>query len=148
MLARFLPWTFFFFSATYCYKDETCPQKCQNILKVGENQPSIVYKKTRGRLGNQLNGYTMLLQLKKDFGYDAYILQETYDILSKMFTEKSIQEVPVLEQIFCHHSQLKFQVNTYLLLMYLLTYVQGTVCFLLFQSNLNFSFFLVKQGDD
>ena len=123
MFARFLPWIFIFFSAIYCYEDETCPKKCQNTRKVGENQPSIVYKKTRGRLGNQLNGYTMLLQLKKDFGYDAYILQETYDILSKMFTEKSIQEVPVLEQTFCHHSQLKFQVFTgCLLLKYLLTY--------------------------
>ena len=44
------------------------------------------------------------------YGYDAYMLQETYDILEKMFTKESISELPVLEQSFCHHSKMKFQV--------------------------------------
>ena len=60
--------------------------------------------------GNQLNLFTLLLQLKMHYGYDAYMLQETYDILEKMFTKDSISELPVLEQSFCHHSKMKFQV--------------------------------------
>ena len=74
-----------------------------------------MYKKARGRLGNQLNIYTLLLQLRKNYGYESYMLQETYDILEKMFTKESLQELPVLEQTFCRHSQMKFQVIIYML---------------------------------
>ena len=113
--AKLLPFICLSFSAINCNKSESCPKKCLNTKFIGKNDASIVYKKARGRLGNQLNIYTLLLQLRKNYGYDAYMLQETYDILEKMFTVESLQELPVLEQTFCHHSQMKFQVNIYVL---------------------------------
>ena len=96
-------------SKQYCDKD-SCQPKCQNIRQISEKTPSILFKKARGRLGNQLNAYAMLLQLKKDYGYDTYLLQESYDILAKVFTKESI-EIPVLEQSFCDISKLHIQVN-------------------------------------
>ena len=111
IFAKILPLIFLSFLAIFCVKSESCPKKCQNIKYIGKNDASIVYKKARGRLGNQLNIFTLLLQLRKFNGYDAYMLQETYDILEKMFTKESLQELPVLEDSFCYHSQLKFQVS-------------------------------------
>ena len=44
--------------ANQCEKEENCmKKKCRNIKTLKENEPSIIYKNMRGRLGNQLNGY-------------------------------------------------------------------------------------------
>jgi hypothetical protein len=51
----------------------------------------------------------MLLEMRRSLGYDAYITQETFDILAKVFTEESIL-IPVLERTFCNVDQMKFQV--------------------------------------
>ena len=93
-----------------CQADKSCDVKtCRQIQTINESDKSIVYKKVRGRLGNTLNAYTMLLMMRKLYGYDAYLLQESYDILTRMFTEESI-EVPVLEKTFCDIKSIKFQI--------------------------------------
>lgn len=97
-------------SQEFCDGDSCAAAKnCQNVIKIGDDQPSIIFKKTRGRLGNQLNMYAMMLQFKRVYGYDPYLLKETYDILVRMFTPESL-ELPVLESSFCNLPKMKFQV--------------------------------------
>lgn len=93
----------------HCDKESCNEMKCKDVRTIEKDVPSIVFKKARGRLGNQLNTYAMMLQLKRNYGFDAYILQETYDILSRMFTEETI-ELPVFEKTFCSPSKLAVQV--------------------------------------
>ena len=110
-----LLWAYFFFlaiitstwSLDYCDK-ENC--KCrENIKELRPDVPSIVYKKIRGRLGNQINGYALQLQLQRTHGYESFMLQESLDILQTMFTSDSI-ELPVLEKTFCDVKKMKFEV--------------------------------------
>ena len=42
--------------ANQCEKEDCSTKKCRNIKSLTENEPSIIYKRMRGRLGNQLNG--------------------------------------------------------------------------------------------
>ena len=51
-----------------------------------------------------------MLQMRRHFAYDAYILKDSFDILSKIFKQESI-EVPVLEEAFCDISKEKFEVS-------------------------------------
>ena len=96
--------------ANHCDKENCDSIKCRDIKgSIDNGEPSIVYKKTRGRLGNQINGYALQLQLRRIHGYQSYIRQESYDILASMFTKESI-ELPVLEQSFCSLKKMKFQV--------------------------------------
>ena len=96
-------------AADHCEKD-SCKKPCRNIVgDLDENKPSIVYKTMRGQLGNQLNGYAMMLQLKRKSGYDAYLTRSSYEILTKMFTKESI-ELPILEDTFCNVSDMNFKV--------------------------------------
>ena len=91
----------------HCDK-ENC--KCRDIKnELNPEEPSIVYKKIRGRLGNQINGYALQLQLRRTHGYNAYLMQESFDILQTMFTLDSI-ELPVLEKTFCNHQKMKFEI--------------------------------------
>ena len=51
--------------------------KCTNYLPKGhfktKNQPSVFFVVPAGRLGNQMLGYAVALQLKKILGVDAYV---------------------------------------------------------------------------
>ena len=69
----------------------------------------IVYQRFQGRLGNQLNGYSMMLQLKKQYGYQPYLSNQTYNILNQMFVSETI-ELPVLEETFCNIEEMPFKV--------------------------------------
>ena len=55
----FVLFLFAFFNgvlANQCEKEDCSTKKCRNIKSLTENEPSIIYKRMRGRLGNQLNG--------------------------------------------------------------------------------------------
>ena len=99
------------YADSHCERDGFCQDRCSDFIgPLKPSDPSIIYKNVRGRLGNQVNGYAMLLQMKKTFGYNAFLLQDAYDTLTKVFTKECI-ELPILEQAFCNSpSKMKFQV--------------------------------------
>ena len=70
----------------------------------------IVYQRIRGRLGNQLNGYFFMLHLQKQYGFQSFLTNHTYNILKKMFVIESIT-LPVLEETFCYIQQMPFKVK-------------------------------------
>jgi hypothetical protein len=43
----------------------------------------------------------MLRQLRQEFYLNAYMSRHCYETLAQVFTEKSIQDVPVFEDTFC-----------------------------------------------
>lgn len=53
--------------------------KCINYSPEGhfknKNQPSVFFVVPAGRLGNQMLGYAVALQLKKILGVDAYVIR-------------------------------------------------------------------------
>ena len=54
----------------------------------------------------------MMLQLKKQYGYQPYLSNQTYNILNQMFVSETI-ELPVLEETFCNIEDMPFKVWNY-----------------------------------
>ena len=53
-----------------------------------------------------------MLQLKKQYGYQPYLTNQTYTILNQMFESETI-ELPVLEETFCNIEEMPFKVWNY-----------------------------------
>ena len=89
-----------------------CPKKCKDFTgPLNPQNPTIIFRRSEGGLGNQLNGYAMMLQLKRKSGYDAYITKDSYQIIRKLFTRESV-ELMVLEDTFCNVDIMSFEVST------------------------------------
>ena len=104
-------------AANFCER-ENCPIKCKDLKgPLSPQSPTIIFKNSRieGGLGNRLNSYAMMLQLKRKCGYDSYITKQTYSIIRKLFTRESI-ELPVLEDTFCDVDNMNFDVSFCLIL--------------------------------
>ena len=87
-------------------------QDCKKLTNVRPDELSVVYSEHSGGLANQLLMYAMLRQLRQDFYLNAYMSKHCYNTLSQVFTEKSIQDVPVFEDTFCKIPT-EFAHNTY-----------------------------------
>jgi len=61
-----------------------------------------------GRLGNNLMLYQLMLQLSISLDVDAYINDECYNFLSKIFDTKSIK-LRSIQKAYCNYDQIKFQ---------------------------------------
>ena len=89
-----------------------CPKKCKDFIgPLNPQSPTMIFRRSEGGLGNQLNGYAMMLQLKRKCGYDSYITKDSYQIIRKLFTRESI-ELMVLEDTFCNVDIMTFEVST------------------------------------
>ena len=53
-------------------------------MEFGPDSPSIWYGAARGRLGNQLFGYSLLQHFRHRLGVDAFINEECRDFLLKV----------------------------------------------------------------
>ena len=76
-------------------------QECKPLDSVKSDELSVIYSERSGGLASQLLVYAMLRQLRQDFYLNAYMSRHCYDTLSQVFTEKSIQDVPIFEDTFC-----------------------------------------------
>ena len=76
-------------------------QDCKPLNNVNSDELSIIYSEHSGGLANQLMMYAMLRQLRQEFYLNAYMSRHCYETLAKVFTEKSIRDVPVFEDTFC-----------------------------------------------
>ena len=56
-----------------------------------KSSPSVIYAVSEGRLGNQLVTYSLMLGLRKQFGYETFISKEGYDFISQVFSSESIE---------------------------------------------------------
>ena len=98
-------------AVNFCYK-ENCPKKCKDLKgPLSPQSPSIIFRRSQGGLGNQLNGYAMMLQFKRKCGYDSYITKDTHQAIRKLFTRESIKLL-VLEDTFCNVDIMNFEVST------------------------------------
>ena len=72
---------------------------------VDHDGPSLVYtesvKPTDG-IGTQLSIFAMLWMLRRSYNVDVFISKSCHKTLSKVFTEESLKEIPVLEEYFCN----------------------------------------------
>ena len=81
--------------------DVCSSQDCRLLSSVKPDELSIIYSEHSGGLANQLLMYAMLRQLRQEFYLNAYMSKHCYETLAQVFTEKSIQDVPVFEDTFC-----------------------------------------------
>ena len=88
------------FLVTYRF-EKASSQDCKKLKNVKSDELSIIYSEHKGGLANQLLMYAMLRQLRQEFYLNAYMSKDCYNTLSQVFTEKSIQDVPVFEDTFC-----------------------------------------------
>ena len=72
---------------------------------VDHDGPSLVYtesvKPTDG-IGTQLSIFAMLWMLRRSYNVDVFISKSCHKTLSKVFSEESLKEIPVLEEYFCN----------------------------------------------
>ena len=102
-------------AANICETDN-CPIKCKDLKgPLSPKSPTIIFRRSEGGLGNRLNNYAMMLQLKRKCGYDSYLTKDSYKIIRKLFTRESI-ELPVLEDTFCNVDNMNFDVSFCLIL--------------------------------
>ena len=102
-------------AANFCESDN-CPITCKDLKgPLSPKSSTIIFRRSEGGLGNQLNGYAMMLQFKRKCGYESYITRYTYQIIRKLFTKESI-ELPVLEDTFCDVDNMNFDVSLCLIL--------------------------------
>ena len=97
-------------SDDFCDKDSChgSKNKCE-VLRVKSGDPSIWLIHAKGRLGNHLMSYALVMALQKATeaqGVRVFVTQETRDFLSKFFEEIT---VPVLERDVCNHQDLPFR---------------------------------------
>ena len=81
--------------------ERTSGQDCKKLTNVKSDELSVIYSEHSGGLANQLLIYAMLRQLRQEFYLNAYMSKHCYNTLREVFTEKSIQDVPVFEDTFC-----------------------------------------------
>ena len=91
---------FIIFFAIYVF-ESTSGQDCKKLTNVKSDELSVIYSEHSGGLANQLLIYAMLRQLRQEFYLNAYMSKNCYNTLREVFTEKSIQDVPVFEDTFC-----------------------------------------------
>ena len=95
----------------FCDKEncESKEESCQhfNINNFGSKNASVFVIESKGRLGNHLITYTIIQALQKKLNIQPFILQETYDYMSKYFGNISL---PILEKTFCNYQTIPFQI--------------------------------------
>ena len=81
-------------------------EECKPWSSVEPDGLSVIYSEQSGGLASQLLNYAMLRQLRQNPYYsNAYMSRHCYETLAKVFTERSIQDVPVFEDTFCEAPQ-------------------------------------------
>ena len=78
---------------------------CKTLSNIKADELSVIYSEHSGGLASQLLIYAMLRQLRQDFYLNAYMSRHCYETLAQVFTEKSIQDVPIFEDTFCKTPQ-------------------------------------------
>ncbi len=68
---------------------------------------SLFAIEARGRLGNHLMGYTIVMALKKVLGVDAVVMAETDRFVRRYFDPA--HAVPVLEETYCNWQDIEFR---------------------------------------
>ncbi|XP_059078979.1 galactoside 2-alpha-L-fucosyltransferase SEC1-like [Tigriopus californicus] len=93
----------------YCVKSER--QCCRTFVVEEFNQASrsIVVIEPYGRLGNHLTAFAHLYQLREELGVDVYIVNQTRKLMSQVFSETTLQTLPVLEEEFCNIDDIPFR---------------------------------------
>ena len=76
-------------------------------LKLEADSPSVFFLTPQGRLGNQMLGYAIQLQLKKLLGIQPVVHRECKAYLSKIFSQETLT-IPALEDHFCNFRDLQF----------------------------------------
>ena len=77
-------------------------EECKTWTNIEPDDISVIYSEQSGGLASQLLSYAMLRQLRQaPFYLNAYMSKHCYETLAEVFTEKSIQDVPVFEDTFC-----------------------------------------------
>ena len=80
------------------------PKKCENLISINSDEPSIFIAHAQGRLGNHLMAFAIILALAKTLNIKPYVQGETAEYLKKYFVSENI---PVFEETFCNHEELK-----------------------------------------
>lgn len=85
-------------SSDHCPSDgNACPPGCKMFDPKGR---TVIYRDNTGRVGNQMFSYEMLMGLKLQFGFQAYMSRNISKSLVKYFP-KVKDFIPVAEEQLC-----------------------------------------------
>lgn len=82
---------------------------------VDHDGPSMVYTETTSPedgIGSQLSVFAFLWTLRRFYNVDVFMSRNCHATLSRVFTEASLSDIPVLEDYFCNPQDIRFEFFT------------------------------------
>eukprot|EP00094_Tigriopus_californicus_P002305 TCALIF_02225-PA protein Name:"Similar to FUT2 Galactoside 2-alpha-L-fucosyltransferase 2 (Bos taurus)" AED:0.15 eAED:0.15 QI:0/0.6/0.33/1/1/1/6/394/436 len=74
-----------------------------------EDMDEIAFDMTILAQCNHLTAFAHLYQLREELGVDVYIVNQTRKLMSQVFSETTLQTLPVLEEEFCNIDDIPFR---------------------------------------
>ena len=88
--------------------DKTCKHFDETFFRGNVSQPSIFLIVPRGRLGNMMLGYSIILELQNRLKIQPFVTRKCLKFLNTTFEEETIR-IKAIEDSICNHEDMLFE---------------------------------------
>ena len=88
--------------------DKTCKHFDETLFRRNVSQPSIFLIVPRGRLGNMMLGYSIILELQNRLKIQPLVTRDCLSFLKTTFEEDTLT-VPAIEDTYCNRKHIPFE---------------------------------------
>jgi hypothetical protein len=88
--------------------NKTCKHFDETFFRGNVSEPSIFLIVPRGRLGNMMLGYSILLELQNRLKIQPFVTRDCLAFLKTTFEEDTIT-IPAIEDTYCNHKSMLFE---------------------------------------
>ena len=88
--------------------NKTCKQFDETAFRGNISKPSIYLIVPRGRLGNMMLGYSIILELQNRLQIQPLVNQECLSFLKTTFEEDTLT-IPAIEDTYCNYENMVFE---------------------------------------
>ena len=88
--------------------NKTCKHFDENVFLGNVSKPSIYFIVPRGRLGNMMLGYSIILELQNRLKIQPLVTRDCLSFLKTTFEEDTLT-VPAIEDTYCNRKHIPFE---------------------------------------
>ena len=88
--------------------NKTCKHFDETLFRRNVSQPSIFLIVPRGRLGNMMLGYSIILELQNRLKIQPFVTRKCLEFLNTTFEEETIT-IKAIEDSICNHEDMMFE---------------------------------------
>lgn len=88
--------------------NKTCKHVDETFFRGNVSQPSIFLIVPRGRLGNMMLGYSIILELQNRLKIQPFVTRKCLEFLKTTFEEETIT-IKAIEDSICNHKNIVFE---------------------------------------